>query len=287
MKLLFGLLILINIAFFLWNSSDRGVDEGQRRQSVHEDEVRLVDEDSGHASLDEVMARGTPQIKPAPIDSASEKPADKPAAQPGSASQLAETGNPARSAETATDRTDASGKGETPAVAPPTAESAAAAAVASRPAADAVAPAAASSKPAPAVQPAARECRTFGPYKDKSSAKKKLASLQKQGEAASIVSASKSAGIKNRYRVFQGPFSSSGMARARRDSLTRKGIKEHFARKNSGGKYIVSLGVFSTRDKADRLVAALGKKGENAKIRTEKITGQSVVEYRVKTAACK
>jgi len=81
MKLLFGLLILINIAFFLWNSSDRGVDEGRRRQPVHEDQVRLVDEDPGRAraSLDDVIARGVPQINPVSRDAPAAEPTDKPA----------------------------------------------------------------------------------------------------------------------------------------------------------------------------------------------------------------
>jgi len=289
MKLLFGLLILINIAFFLWNSSDRGVDEGQRRQSVHEDQVRLVDEDPGHsrASLDDVIARGVPQINPVSTDAPAAKPTDKPVDQSTVQStgdnQVAEPGSDTRPAGAPAAKPAVSAKQQTPTAAPPAPQPAA-----SKPAApDAVAPVEIASKPTPAPAPAVRECRTFGPFKDKSAAKGKVAELKKQDISATIVSSSKSAGIKNRYRVFQGPFSSSGMARARRDSLTRKGIKEHFARKDSSGKYFVSLGVFSTREAADKLVSALGKKGENAKIKTEKITGESVTEYRVKTAACK
>lgn len=279
MKLLFGLLILINIAFFLWNSSNSGVDEGQRRQSVHEEDVRLASEAGSpgkKASLDDVVARGMPEIKPVMPESAGKETAETPFSENKSAGATGE--NERKETAGAADSLSRPVEG----VATPTAATPAP----TKP--EAIKSTAKVEEPEPVkAKPIVKKCQTFGPYTKKSAAQKKIYALKKSGEVATISSSTKSAGLKNRYRVYQGSFNTSEMARARRDSLSRKGIKEHFARKNEHGKYIISLGVFSSRETAEKLVASLAKKGEKAQVMVEKIAGESVSQYYVKTSACK
>ncbi len=283
MKLLFGLLILINIAFFLWNTSDNGVNEGQKRQPVHEDQVRLASEtdsaSAAKADLEEVVARGMPDISPVTAASSEKNPTQENTEPSRPEAPIAPAGEKApvvaaAKQESADMKSESSSSKVTP-PAPPAREKN-------------VPEEKSEPNPEPApVKVVKKKCYKFGPFSSKSAAEKKKAELAKAGEIAVVYSSSSDAGIKNRYRVYQGTFNTAEMARARRGSLTRKGIKEHFARKDDSGKYFVSLGVFSSRDKADKFVGFLAKKGEKAQVRVEKITGKPVTKYRVKTSACK
>ena len=55
----------------------------------------------------------------------------------------------------------------------------------------------------------------------------------------------------NVFRVFLGPFASQAEAVDVRIDLRRKKIADHFIRKNSDDQYVVSLGIYTTKESAD------------------------------------
>ena len=70
-------------------------------------------------------------------------------------------------------------------------------------------------------------------------------------------------------RVFVGPFSDVSQAVAARRQLSNDGINDHFHRGDSGGNYIVSLGIYSKKQSAEEQLEKFREQNIAAQIREE------------------
>lgn len=67
----------------------------------------------------------------------------------------------------------------------------------------------------------------------------------------------------NVYRVYLGPYDGLATAKDVRTDLKNKKVLDHFVRKEANGQYIVSLGIYTTLETANKAVALFdGKVGE-------------------------
>jgi cell division septation protein DedD len=69
-------------------------------------------------------------------------------------------------------------------------------------------------------------------------------------------------------RVYIGPFADAAIAKNERIKLTEQGIADHFTKREDSG-YVVSLGIYSNTDSAQKLQVRFQNAGVNAKTRTE------------------
>lgn len=72
------------------------------------------------------------------------------------------------------------------------------------------------------------------------------------------------------FRVFLGPFESEAAIDAQRRLLDSAGIKDYYVKHDEPGGGIISLGLFSQRDRAQALLDKLGRAEVQARLRTEK-----------------
>lgn len=73
----------------------------------------------------------------------------------------------------------------------------------------------------------------------------------------------------NVYRVYLGLYASPAVAADARTELKRKGLLDHFVRQETDGQYIVSLGIYTTEESANKAIEPLSKKLESVKLRQE------------------
>ncbi|MBT8114756.1 MAG: SPOR domain-containing protein [Arenicella sp.] len=73
------------------------------------------------------------------------------------------------------------------------------------------------------------------------------------------------------YRVYTGPFTDKAQVVSARNELTRKNILDHFSRRNSDGQYIVSLGIYTTRETADQAREMFAGKLDNVALQQETV----------------
>lgn len=231
MRWLFAILVVLNIGFFLWNSSDNGGNDMARRQGLHEEQMLLAGEQRTNQSADEriteIRERGMPNISLA--GGADKESTDEAIANQGVSQTNADAKEKTNSSylEPVTPADNAETKTE----------------------------------PAP-------HCVAIGPFQSRKQTEQIAALLKKasigygiKGEPATVQ--------KMRFRVYQGPYKDAAASKAQRSSLVEKGVAEHFSRKEKNGQTIISLGVFSTRNAANTLIATLEKIGEKAEIREE------------------
>lgn len=110
-------------------------------------------------------------------------------------------------------------------------------------------------------------CLRIGPFFDinlASESGEKLASLALPFKARSV----KARAIRA-YRVYLGPFTSSGAAQEQRTLLNENGITDHYVKRQSGEQDIISLGLFIQSDGADALMEQLEAKDIKPHVRTE------------------
>jgi len=73
----------------------------------------------------------------------------------------------------------------------------------------------------------------------------------------------------NMYRVYLGPYSNQPQAADMRVVLRRKKVLDHFVRKESNGQYIVSLGIYSTKETAENAVKLFKDRIDAVKSKSE------------------
>ena len=71
------------------------------------------------------------------------------------------------------------------------------------------------------------------------------------------------------YRVYLGPYSSQPQAADMRVVLRGKKVLDHFVRKESNGEYIVSLGIYSTKETAENAVELFRTRIGTVKLKSE------------------
>ena len=71
------------------------------------------------------------------------------------------------------------------------------------------------------------------------------------------------------YRVYLGPYLTRQSVLQAKYALLEKGVKDHFLRKHPDNSYLISLGIFSTREGALVLMEQLKGKVENMLLRDE------------------
>jgi len=75
----------------------------------------------------------------------------------------------------------------------------------------------------------------------------------------------------NVYRVYLGPYVDLATAKDVRTDLKGKNVLDHFIRKESNGQFIVSLGIYTTADTADKAVVLFDGKGRGVKLKDERV----------------
>lgn len=80
-----------------------------------------------------------------------------------------------------------------------------------------------------------------------------------------------------RWRVYLGPYPDSGAMESRRAELKKAGITDQYVKRESDGREILSLGIFSQSALADRYVQELRDKGVHPLIRPEDFPLGSVI----------
>lgn len=73
----------------------------------------------------------------------------------------------------------------------------------------------------------------------------------------------------NVYRVYLGPYASAAEVSDVRTSLRRANVLDHFVRKEAEGQYIVSLGIYTTKETANDAVLLFDGKLDNVKLKDE------------------
>lgn len=71
------------------------------------------------------------------------------------------------------------------------------------------------------------------------------------------------------YRVFLGPFASQAKALDKRSELRKKRILDHFVRKQDDGGFIVSLGIYATKQSATKALSLFGGVLDSVKMAQE------------------
>jgi hypothetical protein len=80
-----------------------------------------------------------------------------------------------------------------------------------------------------------------------------------------------------RWRVYLGPFPDPGAMESRRAELKKAGITDQYVKRDSDGRGILSLGLFSQSALADRYVRELREKGVHPLVRPEDFPLGSIV----------
>ncbi|MFC1681155.1 SPOR domain-containing protein [Pseudomonadota bacterium] len=110
-------------------------------------------------------------------------------------------------------------------------------------------------------------CLRIGPFYDENLAEKT------ENQMKSMKLAVSSRTVKARevraYRVFLGPFDTREHVNAMSKELNEKGIRDHYIKRETGKKDVISLGLFTQKTGSESLVDQLQKKGVAAKIETE------------------
>ena len=73
----------------------------------------------------------------------------------------------------------------------------------------------------------------------------------------------------NVYRVYLGPYGDLASAKDTRTDLKNKKVLDHFIRKESDGQYIVSLGIYTTLETANKAVALFDGKMDGVQLKDE------------------
>lgn len=73
------------------------------------------------------------------------------------------------------------------------------------------------------------------------------------------------------YRLFLGPFENSALVADARVELKRKRILDHFSRKLDDGSYIISLGIYSSKESADTALRLFSGKLTGVKVQSETV----------------
>lgn len=110
-------------------------------------------------------------------------------------------------------------------------------------------------------------CLRIGPFYDKNLAAESESRLQ----AMSLLVSSRT--VKAReiraYRVYMGPFDTQPEIDKQRKELNAKGVSDHYVKRESGQKDIISLGLFIQKSGAKSLVRQLKKKNVSARTKPE------------------
>ena len=75
----------------------------------------------------------------------------------------------------------------------------------------------------------------------------------------------------NVWRVYIGPYSSFASATDARTKLRSINIADHFVRKEAEGRFVVSLGIYTSQDTANKGVALLQDKVQQVKLKQERL----------------
>ena len=73
------------------------------------------------------------------------------------------------------------------------------------------------------------------------------------------------------YRVYLGPYENKTAMQVARAELKSKKILDHFARRQSDGQYLISLGIYSTQSSAQRAIAMFADTLSSVKLKQEQI----------------
>lgn len=75
----------------------------------------------------------------------------------------------------------------------------------------------------------------------------------------------------NVFRVYLGPFDSKAATDDARRDLKRKNILDHFARREEEGRYVISLGIYTTEQSANDAVSLFDGKLDDVKLKEEMV----------------
>lgn len=71
------------------------------------------------------------------------------------------------------------------------------------------------------------------------------------------------------YRAHLGPYADKTQVASARKELTGKKIMDHFSRRESDGQYIVSLGIYTSQESADKALEIFSEKLDGVKLQQE------------------
>jgi hypothetical protein len=130
-------------------------------------------------------------------------------------------------------------------------------------------------KPAATPAPVAKLCLRIGPFMQAAEAEalsRELASL-KLAHRKNVQGGRQI----RRWRVYLGPYPDAGAMESRRVELKKLGVADQYVKRESDGRDILSLGLFSQSAIADRYVQELRIKGVHPLIRPEDFPLGSVI----------